>query len=343
MPDTIASVIPVHDTFNIIDSSKLSTYLSCPRKYFYKYVLGWKSDRDIKSVHLVHGSAWHEAMEYLLVNGTSLDNLEGAYAKYLDYYSNIFAQVEWEALSPKNPARAKVALAAYIKRYESDDFTTIATEIAGSVPVGWRADESVRRIYFRMDSILQDNKTKLILSMDHKSAKSLGVSWVQQWILSTQMHTYLHALLCMYEPDTVKGIIISGVSFLKTKPSDMMRLDFTKTPDMITTWLWEINTLLSRLEFDMSCLEDSSPKDAVLTAFPRNPNSCSDYFGCPFLDYCNVWPNPLKRAEEPPSGMKRAYWNPMDPPTGGSIDKTVEHPDRLSKSTIELPIDKLSS
>jgi CRISPR/Cas system-associated exonuclease Cas4 (RecB family) len=56
-----------HETWQVLDATKLQTYMRCPRKFFFNYVLGWKS--EIPSNHLVFGSAWHMAMEVLLDKG----------------------------------------------------------------------------------------------------------------------------------------------------------------------------------------------------------------------------------------------------------------------------------
>ena len=50
-------------TLQTVDSTKINTFLDCPRQYFFTYVLGWRSDRP--NNHLVFGQAWHEAMEHL--------------------------------------------------------------------------------------------------------------------------------------------------------------------------------------------------------------------------------------------------------------------------------------
>ena len=47
-----------------------------------------------------------------------------------------------------------------------------------------------------------------------------------------------------------------------------------------------------------------------MTAFPMNPTSCTNYFGCAFHDFCMAWPNPLRRCGEPPIGFVEQHWDP---------------------------------
>src|SRR5574337_1338954 len=80
--------VEAHRTFNINDSTKLKTYMTCRRKYFYRYVLGWSLEEP--NIHLVFGEAWHLAMAHLLTNGYSPQSVAEAYelfrAKYLESF-----------------------------------------------------------------------------------------------------------------------------------------------------------------------------------------------------------------------------------------------------------------
>jgi len=83
MPRINEIIEPSH-TWDIIDSSKLSTFMECPRKYFYEYVLGWRP--SMPNVHLTFGTAWHAAVERLLIEGYSQEHVEEAKFIFLQYY-----------------------------------------------------------------------------------------------------------------------------------------------------------------------------------------------------------------------------------------------------------------
>ena len=55
--------IPSKDTFKVNDSTKISCFLGCPRKYFYEYILDWRP--DCPHHYLDFGEAWHRA-QYLV-------------------------------------------------------------------------------------------------------------------------------------------------------------------------------------------------------------------------------------------------------------------------------------
>ena len=75
-------------------------------------------------------------------------------------------------------------------------------------------------------------------------------------------------------------------------------------------WLHDALNYITRIEDDFDRLASASEGDSILEAFPRNRESCTDFGGCPFLDYCSVWNNPLQHAEEPPLGYHVEHWDP---------------------------------
>src|SRR5215510_15202511 len=186
-------MIPKQETWNVIDSSKLSTFMECPRKFFYEYVLGWRS--SYPNNHLVFGVAWHLAVEHFLLNNYSDASLqEGIEMFYLRYRQELDAKSD-EGFVPKDPRRGIEALQVYHERFKDDvhKYDILYTELGGSVLL---ADDSV--IYFKLDALLRERHSKKVIILDHKSSQRHMNYWSQSWNLSTQMLTYLHAAKCMY-------------------------------------------------------------------------------------------------------------------------------------------------
>ncbi len=68
--------IPQHKSWWVIDSTKMQEFQDCPRQYMFKRLFGWAPIAE--NLHLVAGSAFHDGMEYLLVNGIRIESLKGA-------------------------------------------------------------------------------------------------------------------------------------------------------------------------------------------------------------------------------------------------------------------------
>lgn len=293
-----------HPTWRIYDSSKIQEYLTCPRKYFYRYILGW--DIDEPNVHLVFGEAWHRAMETLLKEGYSNKSIKNSFDSFIHYYRQYYTEIQDATNFPKSPDSVVPALAEYVNTYKGvDDFDVLYTEIAGSVPISEN-----RAIHFRMDSVLKDDTG--VFSLEHKTGSRLGQAWTDSWQLKMQTGTYLHVLKCLYPDDEVYGIKINGVIF-KRRSNDYIRVPIRKSEDMMDVWLWNINHQIDLIEWNVNEMLETSENDRIMPAFPMNTESCTNWGRtCKYFDFCNTWSNPLERADEPPLGFSVTYWNPEE-------------------------------
>lgn len=317
-----STIVPYHLTWDITDSSKLITFLNCPRKYFYEYILGWRPETP--SNHLVFGRSWHIAMEYLLNHDYSGPNVARAFEAFLEDYRRTFSPETDQLFEPKSPEKAELILYAYAAKYADDlkRFEPLYVEIAGTVAV---AED--RLLHFRMDSICQDRETGDIFSLEHKTGSRLW-RWEEQWPLSVQVGTYTHVLYCLYPQEQVKGIKMNAAFFMNAPrawdawmsgnrgkykpPFDFMRVPVYRSPDQMAVWMWNITHWLDMLEWNFQLFLKADQNEKVMTCFPMNTTSCSNYSGCPYKDFCSAWPNPLRRCEEPPLGFCIERWDPSE-------------------------------
>jgi hypothetical protein len=297
-----------HPTWNIQDSTKLQCFMSCPRQYFYNYVLGWQAEAT--SVHLVFGEAWHIAMETLLKYGYSKDAVDLAYLELERKYREHFSPTTDEGRFPKVPGFAYSMLKDYVVKYRDDHstFDVLYTEISGSVSVGERS------VHFKTDSILRGTdgwwKDK-IFSLEHKTTGKHSSSYALQWPLKMQVGVYTHLLNCLYPRENIFGIIMNVSIFQKTNPG-FTRIEVPKTIPQMETWLWTANHWLDQVENEYSRLTSCKEEDPVLRAFPMNSEYCSSYFGCIYHDYCVAWSNPLQNCSQVPFGFTTRYWDPSE-------------------------------
>ncbi len=302
-----------HPTWDIKDSSKLTEFLTCPRKYFYRYLLGWTLDIPAHDLHF--GQSWHCAREYQLLNG--YEDVQGAFNAFMRKYREEFDESTDSLYSPKTPTAVLNALMKYAEERRNDlrEFKVLYTEISGTVPVDER-----RVLYYRLDSIMEQTEDGRILSMDHKSTKKFSKWWREYFHLSIQTGTYTHCLYCMFPIDQVLGVLYDGTAFeflprgSKTRPAgyyvSFEQVPAYKTPEQMNSWLWTVNNILDDIEREMDRLYHCKEDEPVMMAFPMNPESCMKYLGCQFHDFCLSWQNPLQRCYETPIGFKQEFWNP---------------------------------
>lgn len=311
--------IPEHSSWSIKDSSKLETFQRCPRLYFYEYILGWSLDVPAHDAYF--GESFHKAREHQLTYG--YEDIQGAYNAFVGHYRQEFGPETDDLYKPKNPIGALLAIQKFaeerkIDLYENevvilDDMKML--EISGTVPV----DEK-RSLHYRMDSIMQRKEDGRIFSWDHKTTKKLSRFWREKFHLSIQNGTYTHCMYCMFPIEQVLGVEFDGtcLEYLsrnsKTRSAGyhvtFEQVPAFKTPEQMNTWLWNVNDLLDNIEREMDRLYHSSEDDTVMMAFPMNTTSCTDFFGCPYHDFCLAWQNPLQQCYDVPLGFRTEYWDP---------------------------------
>ena len=313
-------------TWNIQDSSKIKTLMECQRKYFFNYVLGWQHDQP--NIHLIFGSAWHEALAMIYLTDFSIDSVKAAYYEgFLPYYRQSFDEEDDEANMPKAPSRAFLALAAYANKYKADEreYKILKHEGTPMVEIGGTINLSDdRSIAFRMDTIMEGPHG--IISREHKTGSSTWL-WDLPWYLSPQVGTYSHVLYCLYPENEVRGVVVEGTIFKKTKDDpkkdakepfrhfEFIQVPVYLSPDSMNWWLNNMLWWLDLVEWNFNTLASCSVDDKIMRAFPPNPTGCTNWSGCPYHDLCMSWANPLKHCEQPPIGFKVKRWSPLDEPT----------------------------
>ncbi len=337
-------IINLHPATAIRDSSKMKDFIMCERYYFFRHILGWEPDAP--NNHLSFGSAWHEAMEHLLLHGYTPESLLEAHNKLLIRYREDFGPETDEFYAPKTPDNALIVLIEYAKRYMGDNFKVHYTEIGGKVQL-----DDKRYIYFRMDSVCEKPDGK-IFSLEHKTGSS-DWNWEQQWPLALQPGVYSHVLYCLYPFELVDGVVMNASFFKKAKrgweqlqqgkaltvqkPYDFLRYPIRKTPDQMNAWHSNILHHMDMLDWHMERLADCSDSDHTLEAFQCRPDNCVHYGRiCEFHDFCTTWANPLRRASEPPLGYTQRFWDPTEEPVKTEFDVSQ---DGEVKKIVKEPID----
>ena len=301
--------VPYHETFQIYDSSKIKAFTECPRAYFYRYVLGWTSDRP--NNHLVFGTAFHKGMEQLLLGGYTIGSIDNAYSAFIGEYREIFPEETDVETFPKTPGMALRAFTMYTSVYAEDvkQFDVKHTEVWGMVLV----NDQGRKLCFRIDAIVERNG--YTIGLEHKTATKRTGTWEAQWDLATQMFTYTHVLNSI--SDKSDGVIINGVFFYKgkQKAGDITfgRIPIRTNGNMMIARLWRVNWYVDMIEYNFKQLSQCTDKDAVMRAFPPRECYCTAWYRtCPYHTFCRIWPNALQHIDRVPAGMKCEFWDPRD-------------------------------
>ncbi len=296
-------------TWSVLDNTKVTEFMRCPRRFFFRYVLGWQSDETRNDLYF--GECVHKAMASLLLSmpyanaDARAEAVRDAYLIFEQAYRERYPLDTDELHVPKTPASVLMMLNEYLSIYPNDDFKVRHVEVAGTVSVGHKFP-----IHWRIDGIVEDERG--IYAIEHKTASRLTQGWIDKFTQANQVDTYTHVLNCFYPNERIFGVVINGLIFNKTQ-RQFQRVPIRKTPLDMESWLWHVNFYLDRIEEEFDALADVSEDEPVMTAFPKQTEACSDFFGCPFLSICSSWHNPLKEvAAGPPIGFSVRHWDPRE-------------------------------
>lgn len=300
IPDALP--VPQHGTFHVLDSTKIKTFMDCPRKFFYEYVCGIRKDEP--NEHLVFGSAWHDAIEHIMNNGRNRESVLDAANIFMETYKKGYEGKEHflpGASNAKTPENGLNLLVAYLNEYKSDEYETLFTEVAGAVPIS-----QDRQLHVKFDSVIR--RRDGIWSLEHKTTGRLTQAWKDKWQIDFQVGAYNHALRCLFPNEQVRGIIVNG-AVVRDKSYEFLRIPVSRDGKQALMFLWEANHWVDMIEWNFNELAQSKIDDPIMMAFPKNVESCGK-FGCKYPEFCWIKPNPIYLAHENVPGHKREFWDP---------------------------------
>lgn len=302
MTDLIRAYFP-----DIVDSTIIDSFRSCPQKAFREYVQHFKSKGS--SIHLHAGAAYASGIEAgrkaFYVDGKTLSESERI---GLDVLGEHYGDFDCPASCAKTKERMMGALDFYFANYPMDTDQAQPSMINGKRGIEFSFAEPLPIMHpvtgeplifsGRADSIM-DFAGGMYLE-DDKTASQLGASWSKQWEMRGQFSGYCWAARQNSLP--IRGVIIRGVSILKTKYETQQALTYRSQYE-IDRW------------YDQTCRD----LERMVKAWKEGywdfnlGEACGSYGGCKFVDACKsdtpdqwivnefeqrVW-NPLAREELP--------------------------------------------
>lgn len=295
----------------VLDSTKITTFLNCPRKYLFEHVLGITPDRPNK--HLISGVAWHKTMETLVLTR----DVEAAYETYLELFFKDFPRELADTLPPKDPANIYEALKVYMDFTKDDptDYDILSVETCEEIDLGAEAT-----IYAKIDLVLREHSTGLVVGRDYKTT---GMDIDPLYELNIQMLNYLMALHGIYGVEEVDRYEVDRIVFRKSnkvhgskggKGNKIDRFYVTPSTELMRLHRGAMLRVLGEISNEADLLA-SGPKEDFTMAFPPNFTSCDDYGGCQFCGLCAAGVDPVNYSDElerVPTGFKRHYWDPSE-------------------------------
>lgn len=293
------------------DSTSLDWLKTCPRKYKYSMIDGWRAKAE--SPNLTFGILYH----------SSLEHYDRYRAEGQDHESALRGAVLWALIeskdwksddTAKNRENLVRSVVWYLEEFKDNGVETVILangKPAVELTFKMELDYGPRTEY--SDGAWSEHRGNYILSghldrivkfagdmyvSDRKTTKStLGSSYFRQYEPHNQMSPYTVASQVVFGTP-VKGIIIDAaqiaVGFTRFARGITLR-----TKSQLEEWLKDTEHWLRQAE-----------GYAVAGYWPQNDSACMKYGGCPFMGICSRDPSVREKFLE--SDFEKKHWNPAE-------------------------------
>lgn len=294
------SRLPLH-----LDSTMVSTFRSCPRKFEYQYIEHLRPTGV--SIHLTAGGAYAAGLDAARKRQAQFPESP---LPHEDVYRAAFTAFlkEWDGPldvpdNPKNIHNMLHALELYLQQFHpfydevqplrfSDG--SISSEFSFAIPLDIKHPSGDPFVYVgRFDMLGRHVPSDRLVVLDDKTTGSLSSYWMSQWDMRGQFLGYCWA--CQKLGYNVTDVIVRGTGIMKT---DIRFLPVPVQYSMHKLQRWE-QELYYTLE-QMIFYEQRNH-------FPYNfADACTSYGGCPMKQLCEA-----QHPEEWYGAYEKSIWNPI--------------------------------
>ena len=328
MPETPEPGTPFPKFPAVTDSSQLTTFDSCPLKWYRSSCLNLAS--QYPSIHLHAGGAFAHALEKIRRNvwehGQDYDTaLVNAYPKYVKFWGD-FPNEQIPARSGKTFERVWGAVEDYFREYpiESDYITPyefdsidgapgrLGIEYTFSIPLmDIPHPDTGDPVIFAGRFDLFGLYKSMLAVVDEKTTAALGESWPKQWTMRGQFLGYLWAL--QQAGFNANIALVRGIAILKTKythlevPKQYPQHMIDKWADNMRFKLRQMILYYNAAIHSAGTVEEPKYEEAE-RFFPMSfGDGCNSYGPCMFTDLCTS-----STPSEWYSGFAIREWNPLE-------------------------------
>lgn len=308
--------IPKQDN-KCYDNTRISGYKTCPRSYFIRHVLHWRSEGT--GAALIFGLSWHDAQDViwqyakkLTVGETAAIAHEAFKKTWAD--NGMPVDIPLESLGyyePRTPGIAAEMLYEYTstrwKMLQECDLVAVEQPFAVPIP-----DMPGHWYIGRLDKVVDYNAQRLVL--EHKTTTAYATignfrsDYVDSWFMSAQVKGYQFGGGLFY--GNINAVWVDAALVHKKIHNAFKFIPVSHNFTLLSEWLDGTKAWVRQISEE----EDRYAEEQKLLPgmFKRNDESCFGKFGaCPFIDICRSIPDP-SQLSEPPVGFVKEKWEPFN-------------------------------
>lgn len=304
------------------DQTSLGEYRICPRRYYYRIMLGYISRGE--KPPLTFGLTYHKALEIYHAKRAYKESWRKALHYALDYA--IKEARDWPDWSDPDVAGGKPdkvrtlktllrSIVWYADRYKKDPAITmkgadgkplVELSFRFELPVETHEGEPMLAAG-HIDRMVEFGDG--FYAQEHKhTVTSISEYYWRRYNPDTQVSMYTLASKTVLN-EICSGVMIDAVQ-VKKGSSSFFRQVIRKTKPQIDEWLAYVVMELGELRDRLVRLEDRGISSTSEKAWPMNDKVCGLYGGCPYQRVCQLDPSVRKATLD--AEYDRGHWNPLE-------------------------------
>lgn len=285
------------------DSTSLSSFVTCPRKYYLSMLQGWTS--ELRSVHLIFGGHYASALEHFHKH-------RAAGVEYEDAVRMVVREVlenTWdrEANAPQDWLHASKtrdtlvrSIVWYLEHFKDDPMqTVILSDGRAAVEYSFSVDLNEEYVYCgHIDRLVAYGDAQDIYVQDQKTTGAqITPRFFEGYSPDYQMTGYTWAGQIIFAMP-VKGVVIDA-AYIAVGFTAFGRQPITRSEKQLEEFRSEV---LHYIEQAKRCHESGY--------YPMNRTACGNYGGCEFKKICGAVPGVRSNLLEG-GYKKRDRWDPI--------------------------------
>jgi hypothetical protein len=285
------------------DQTSLGYLKECPRKYYYKMIVGYRSRED--EVHFTFGAYYHKALEAYDYRRSAGDSHETAMREA----TKVAMRISW-GWNPEHPNKNRFTLIRsvvwYLDFFAEDPAETFqlangkpAVELTFRMETPWATPVAGLNYIFtgHMDRIVLFAGGQYVL--DRKTTKyALSEYYFEQFAPDNQFSMYSMAAKIVWNAP-INGVLIDAAQIAVGYTTFKRGMAF-RSDGYLDEWYEDTQFWIYQAQVF-----------AEAKRWPQNDKSCHKYQGCEFRAICRLAPS----ARQPflDTKFKVEPWNPIEP------------------------------
>jgi CRISPR/Cas system-associated exonuclease Cas4 (RecB family) len=285
------------------DSTSLSSFVTCPRKYYLSMLQGWTSEH--KSVHLIFGGHYASALEHFHKHraaGVEYDDalrlvVKEALENTWDREAN--APQDWLHSSKTRDTLIR-SIVWYLEHFKDDPMqTVILSNGQAAVEYSFSVDLTDEYIYCgHIDRLVTYGDNADVYVQDQKtSGAQITPRYFEGYSPDYQMTGYTWAGQIIFAMP-VKGVVIDA-AYIAVGFTAFGRQPVTRSEKQLEEFRSEVLHYIGQAK---RCHESGY--------YPMNRTACGNYGGCEFKRICSAVPGVRDNLLQG-SFKKRDRWDPI--------------------------------